>query len=250
MTLKWTTVALSGAITLAGVACNRDTTSSEVQALQRTNRTLHLKGTGVAAEGDVFKFSEINYTIYENGRIDLHGDVSFKVPLIDTEIDIPFTRTYRTLPENVMSAKYKAVTTVQPLQIDRLAVDVVSLSEDQTQARAKAQLNRTFTWMDLFWGFDLLTLDLDLSGPIVGIARVEIKKGFVYYDAEKERVLPTLYEWENNDDDDDDGGGWDGGWDGGSDGGPVFFLATPSEVVERESNDDTKIHKEAILIFE
>lgn len=239
MATRWLSV-FGGAFMLLA-ACSGPNDASSVQALERTSKSLRLKaGAGGASEGDFIKFSAINYTIYENGRIDLHGDVSFIVPLLDAEIDVPFTRTYNTNAANVKSERYKtAATAGNMLQTDRLAVDVRSISEDQKSAKAVAQINRNFHWADLFWGFDKIYLTLDLSGPVVGIDRIEIRKGFVYYDALKKRHLPKLNDWDDNDD-----------WDGGGPWGPVFMSLAPSDVIEEESNDETKIHRESVLILE
>lgn len=230
MATRW--LSSLGGIFLMLSACSGPNDASEVRALERTSKILRLKSAaGGAAEGDIIKFSAINYTIYETGRIDLHGDVSFRVPLIDSEIDIPFTKTYYTNAANVKSDRYRSASGI--LQTDRLAVDVRSVAEDQKSAKAVAQINRNFHWADLFWGFDRLVMTLDLSNPVVGIDRIEIRKGFAYYDALKKRHLPVLNPWEDNDD-----------WDG-----PVFALA-PADVIETESNDETKIHRESALIFE
>ena len=183
---------------LTVTACSQAETGSDVMALERSSKILKLKaGADGESEGEHLKFSSVNYTIYETGRVDLHGDVSFMVPLIEVEIDIPFTKTYYTNAANVLSARYKAVTEAS-LQTDRLALDVIQVTDDQAKARVKGQINRSFHWTDMFWGFDMITLDLDLSGKVVQIDRVELKRSYAYYDAAKQRNLPALNCWEDD----------------------------------------------------
>lgn len=202
---------LTAAIATLATSCVKKP-ESNLNELIRNTGNLYIQPNGGA-----IRFGEVAYTIYESGRIDMHGDVSFVIPGTHMEIDMPFNKSYTTNHRNVFSNTYVNSFVMKNefgsrfrsqgdmlLPIDRLNVAVTSLDVKTKTANLTARIARKTHWSDAFYDAEKIDVVLDVSKDIVRIVSARVYGGRSYFDTKTMKSQPENnfgypeYTWEEN----------------------------------------------------
>ncbi len=157
------------------------------------------------SQGGYFRSGDVTYTLYEDGTIQFSGDVSFQVPSLNYEVDIPFQNSIKVEPSYLKSKYYRSPEAAGGvLHVRRLNIVVNSVDPVNQTASATALIDKATKPVDELYGAGSLRAVIDTSGELVKIVSLSVVDGWTYFDkhsrtTDPEQVMSRRYYYGNND---------------------------------------------------